>query len=258
MTRLLAIALGLVLSIPAVSLAQSSAASQGSQPRTASGSPDFLFGRPRGNLGVRGSWLFARAGSDLFDFVEDQLTIERKDWNGPAFGMDVGIVLTPRVDIVGGFDLGQAGVQSEYRRFEDTAGLPITQETRLKQRHIFGSVRFNVLPAGQPVSRFAWVPRTVTPYVGAGAGALWYEFEQFGDFVDFVDLSVFTDRFSSSGFTPSMHVFGGADVNVYRALFVTVEGKYVWADATLDSDFIDFEPIDLAGFKLSTGIRLVF
>jgi hypothetical protein len=258
MPRVLAIALALVLSIPAVSLAQSDAASQGSQPPAGSGSPDFLFGRPRANLAVRGSWMFARAGSDLFDFVQDQLTIEKKDFNAPAFGMDLGIVLTPRVEIAGGFDLSQAGVQSEYRRFEDNVGLPITQETRLRQRHVFGSVRFNVVPSGQPVSRFAWVPRTVTPYLGAGAGALWYQFEQFGDFVDFVDLSVFTDRFSSSGFTPSMHVFGGADVNVYRALFVTVEGKYVWADATLDSDFIDFEPIDLAGFKLSTGIRLVF
>ncbi len=60
---------------------------------------------------------------------------------------------------------------------------------------------------------------------------MWYRFEQNGDFVDFVDLSVFTDYFSSSGWTPNAHVFGGTDLHLYRILFVTVEGRYVWANA---------------------------
>jgi hypothetical protein len=162
------------------------------------------------------------------------------------------------VDVTFGFDVSEAGTTSEYRDFVDNQLLPINQETTLKQRHLFGSVRFNLVPRGQAVSRFAWVPRTVTPYVGAGSGALWYQFEQARDFVDFVDLSVFTDHFSSKGFTPSMLVFGGTDVNVYRALSVTFEGRYVWANARLESDFVDFDPIDLAGFKLSTGISLLF
>jgi hypothetical protein len=87
---------------------------------------------------------------------------------------------------------------------------------------------------------------------------LWYKFEQSGDFVDFVDLSVFADYFSSSGVTPSLHVFGGADVHLYRILFLTTEGRYVWANAKLGQDFVDFDPIDLAGFRLSTGISLMF
>jgi hypothetical protein len=32
----------------------------------------------------------------------------------------------------------------------------------------------------------------------------------------------------------------------------------VWASAELDSDFIDFDPIDLAGFRFSAGINLLF
>ena len=55
-----------------------------------------------------------------------------------------------------------------------------------------------------------------------------------------------------------MHLFGGTDVKLYRALFLSVEGKYVWANAELARDFIDFDPIDLAGFKLSTGINVFF
>jgi len=190
--------------------------------------------------------------------VQRHLTLDKKDFNAPVFGVDVAIVVTPRIDVLVGFDASRAGKESEYRDYVDNQLLPINQKTTLKERYVSGSVRFNLVPRGQSVSRFAWVPRTVTPYVGAGGGALWYLFEQNGDFVDFVDLSVFTDYFSSKGFAPSAHVFGGADLRIYRALFLAFEGRYVWATATLGSDFIDFDPIDLGGFRLSTGINLLF
>jgi hypothetical protein len=69
---------------------------------------------------------------------------------------------------------------------------------------------------------------------------------------------VFSDYFSSSGFTPSLHAFGGTDLHLYRVLFLTFEAKYVWARGELGNDFIDFDPIDLGGFRLSTGINVLF
>jgi hypothetical protein len=247
-----------MLFAPSSVAAQSSASEGGQSASSSRGAPDFLFGRPHGSLGVRGSWMFASAGSDLFDFVQQHLTVEKKDFNAPVWGMDVAFVVTPRIDVVVGFDGSRSGAESEYRDFVDNRSLPINQETSLKERNVFGSVRFNLVPRGQSVSRFAWVPRALTPYLGAGGGALWYKFEQNGDFVDFVNLSVFSDYFSSGGFTPSMHVFGGTDLHLYRALFLTFEGKYVWANAKLGSDFIDFDPIDLGGFRISTGINVLF
>ena len=65
-------------------------------------SPDFLFGRPDGSIGIRGNWIFSRAGSDWYDFVTKQLTVERSDFNGPEFAFDVGFTVSPRVDIVAG------------------------------------------------------------------------------------------------------------------------------------------------------------
>jgi hypothetical protein len=220
--------------------------------------PDFLFGSPRGSIGVRGAWVFASADSDLFDFVRRHLTVDKKDFNGPMIGLDGSVIVTPRIDVAFGAEFGQARKESEYRDFVDNRFLPINQETTLRERHIFGSIRFSLAPRGRSVSRLAWIPRGLTPYVGAGAGALWYKFEQSGDFVDFVDLSVFKDHFSSSGYTPSAHLFGGTDVHLYRILFLTVEGRYVWANGKLGKDFVDFDPIDLAGFRLSTGIHVLF
>ncbi len=220
--------------------------------------PDFLFGRPQGSVGIRGSWVFARADSDWYDFVTDQLTVEAKDFNAAGVSGDVSFSIAPRMDAVFGVEFSQAKKGSEYRRFVDNNRLPISQTTRLRTTNLTGSLKFALTERGRGVSRLAWVPRGVVPFVGAGGGALWYGLDQTGDFVDFVDRSVFPNSFESHGWTPSGHVFGGVDVRVLRRMFVTLDARYQWAAATLSNTWVDFEPIDLAGFKLSAGVSLFY
>jgi hypothetical protein len=219
--------------------------------------PDFLFGRPHGTLGIRLAWLSGRSGSDWYDFVTDQLTLERKNFNGPGIGTDLGVTLTPRVDVLFGFDYNQSTNPSEYRRFVDNNRLPIEQTTLLRGITLSGGVKYALTERGREVGRLAWVPRKVVPFVGGGGGAMWFQVRQFGDFVDFVDLSVFTDVFESKGWTPTAHLFGGVDVRVLRRAYVTFDGRYTWASGDLGSDWIDFDPIDLSGFRLSAGINFI-
>ena len=94
-------------------------------------SPDFLFGSPKGMIGVRSGWVFASAKSDLFTFVQRHLTVDRKDFNAPAIGVDVEAAITPRLSAVVGFDFARTSKNSEYRDFVDNQRLPITQTTRL-------------------------------------------------------------------------------------------------------------------------------
>jgi hypothetical protein len=237
-------------------LMTTAAAAQGPAPRRSS--PDFLFGAPDGSISVRGSWLFARAGSDWFDFVTDHLTIESEDFNAPGIGVDVAVAVTPRLDVQFGLDFSRAQVVSEYRDFVDNDRLPISQVTRLRELNLSGNVRVALVPRGREVSQFAWVPRRIVPYAGAGGGVLWYDVNQTGDFVDFQDLSVFTDVFASRGWTPSAQAFGGVDVRVFRRMYVTIDGRYLWAAGELGRAWIDFDPIDLAGFRLSAGLNIVF
>jgi hypothetical protein len=229
------------------------AQSQGPQQR-----PDFFFGRPDGSIAVRGGWLFARAGSDLFDFVERQLTVDEGDFNAATFASDLAIAVSSRADAVIGVDFSRGAVASEYRDLVDNNRLPIEQTTSLKELNLTGSIRFALSPRGREVSQLAWVPRQVVPYAGAGGGVLWYQFRQSGDFVDVVDLSVFADTFTANGWTPSAHVFGGVDVQVYRRLYLTLDGRYIWAAGELGEDFQNFDPIDLAGFRFGAGINVIF
>jgi len=39
---------------------------------------------------------------------------------------------------------------------------------------------------------------------------------------------------------------------------VNVGARYAWGHAKLSSDFVDFDGIDLSGFRTSTGITIVF
>ena len=224
----------------------------------AGAAPDFWFGQPRGSLGVRGSWLFAREGSDFFTFLQDQFTINSGDFNAPGIAVDVGVAVGRRADLLFGFDYSRGSTTSEYRDFVDNNRLPITQQSKLHQLNLTGSLKVALTPRGRTISQLAWIPRTVTPYAGGGAGFMWYRLDQQGDFVDFVDFSVFPSRFLSDGWTPSAHLFAGTDVNVWKHLFLSFEGRYTWASADLGRDFTGFEPIDLSGFKLTAGVNLLF
>lgn len=244
-----------VIVLAALLLPAASAVAQPSAPLPA---PDFLFGKPKGSVGIRGGWTFARAGSDWYDFVTRNLTLENKDFNRPAIGADVGVALSSRLEAVFSVDFGRAASGSEYRDFVDNQRLPIQQQTELRQANIGGGLKYYLTPRGDEVSRLAWVPRTVAPYVGGGGGALWFKMVQTGDFVDFVDNSVFGDAFRSSGTTPSAHVFGGVEIKAWRRVFLTLDARYLWAAGDLGPDWIDFDPIDLTGTRLSAGINVIF
>jgi len=227
-------------------------------PRVPRRSPDFLFGRPDGSIGIRGDWIFRRAGSDWYDFLSRDLTIDDGAFNSPGVTFEASFFVAPRVDIVAGVDLSGSSTSSEYRAYVDNNRLPIEQRTELRGTTVSGSLKYTLIPRGREVGSLAWVPNAVVPYVGAGGGAHWFRMTQQGDFVDFQDLSVFPEVFRSSGWSPSVHVFGGADIKVYRRLYVSLEARYEWAKGDLGPEWIDFDPIDLSGLRVGTGISVVF
>lgn len=234
------------------------AAEAAAQARVPLPSPDFLFGAPKASAGVRGGWTFARAGSDWYDFVTSNLTLENGDFNRPAIGADVGIAVGRRAEVVISVDYSQGTTPSEYRDFVDNRRLPIQQTTQLRQTNVSGGLKYFLTERGREVSRLAWVPRTAVPYIGAGGGILRFEMFQTGDFVDFVDNSIFGDSFRSTGVAPSAHIFGGVDVRVWRRVYVTLDARYLWAAGDLGRDWIDFDPIDLTGTRVSAGVNFVF
>lgn len=228
----------------------------------AQGSGDgFLFRAPVGDLRLHGGFTRATAGSDLFSYTRELLTLDRGDFDAGTVGLDLGIWLTPRVDLVLGGSYANRVAASEFRDWVDNRDRPIEQTTEFQRVPLLATGKVYLTPRGQRIGSFAWVPAPVAPYVGVGAGAMWYRFRQTGDFIDFNwdDLPVVSMTIESSGWSPAAQGVAGVDVTILPRLALIGEARYLWSRADLDPlAFEDFQPIDLSGLSASVGLSLRF
>jgi len=220
--------------------------------------PDFLLRTPRVSVGARVGYAVPFASSEIFDFTREQLTVERSDFNAPSIGGQLAIRVTPRVDIAVDLAWSKSETKSEFRDWVDLDDLPIEQWTEFQRAPVVFGVKAYLKERGRSIGRFAWIPEAWTPFVGGGAGWVFYRFEQDGEFVDFETFDIFRDRFTSEGSTPTIHVFGGADWSLGPMVFLTAEGRYSWAEVDMSGDFVDFDPMDLSGFQVTAGFSIRF
>ena len=218
----------------------------------------FLFEEPRVTVTVRGGHHVAAASSDIYDFFTDELTLSRGDFSGFALAADLGIRLSSHADIVVGIGRTATTQGSEFRDWVGEDDLPIEQTTSLERVPITATLKVYPLARGRSIGSNAWVPARLTPFVGAGAGAMHYELSHGGEFVDFETFEIFPDHFGSAGWTQSMHVLAGADYWLSTRFGLTGEGRYTWAAAPLQADFRRFDDIDLRGFQATAGISIRF
>jgi len=218
----------------------------------------FLFRTPRVSLTLRGGWDGAAATGDIFSFTTRQLTLGRKDFRGPFGGLDLAVSVVPRLDLTLSTSLSATNAPSEFRDWVDLNDLPIEQTTSLRRVPLSLGLRAYLMPRGQSIGQFAWVPARFSPYVGAGGGFMWYRFRQQGDFIDFQTTNVFPDMFESSGWAPMAHAAVGLDYSLTPHLALNAEGKYNWAKATLGTDFSGFGRINLSGYMTTLGLSVRF
>lgn len=223
---------------------------------TAQQSDGFLFGSPTVTLGVYGGYAVPAAGSEIFDFVRDRLTVEEGDFRSAAYGTRLGVRVSEHLDVE--LDVVRSGSEtsSEFRDWVDQNDRPIEQTTSFSRTAATLDVKAYPWERGRSIGQYVWIPRRLSPYVGAGGGLLWYAFEQEGDFVDFQTLDIFRDQFTSDGRTETWHLFAGLDVSLSPRFLLTAELRHAWASAEMDSDFVGFDPIDLSGFQGTVGFAV--
>ncbi len=241
-------AIALAISAPVASLAAQVAGGNG-----------FLLGAPDGSLTIRGGWALASAGSDLFSFTTDNLTLNRRDFSSPLIGADLAFHVLSRTDIVLSASYEGANKRSEFRKFEDNNHQPIGQTTGFHRVPLTISVKQYLTDRGRSIGHLAWIPARFSAYVGAGGGTTWYRFRQNGDWIDFTDMSVFPAQLMTEGWTASANAFVGGEWSMNARLSLVTEARYDRAHATINSvDFQDFGPIDLSGFTTTAGIAVRF
>jgi len=219
----------------------------------------FLFKRPIGSFSLRGGYALANAGSDVFSETTRLLTLDKRDFSAVTWGGDVSFAASPRTDLV--FDAGFSSTSkpSEYRGFTDNNDNPIQQSTKYRRVPVGVGLKYYLADRGRSVGQFAYIPSKVAPYVGVGGGAMYYRFQQNGDFIDFQTNIVRPLTLESSGWTPMAQGTGGMDYTIGPWLALTGEGRYQWARARLDPQvFEGFQKIDLSGFTGTVGFKVRF
>jgi len=219
----------------------------------------FLFKKPVGSFSFRAGYAVANAASDVFEDATTQLTLDKKDFSGFNWGGDISYSTSDRFDLVFDGEVAHASKSSEFRKWVDNNDQPIEQETKFDRVPMTIGLKYYLASRGRSVSQFAYIPSRWAPYVSVGGGAMYYSFEQKGDFVDFQTLDVFTTTVESSGWAPMGRGAAGIEYTVGPWLALTGEGRYVWAKAKLDRDaFQGYEKIDLTGFTGTVGFRVRF
>ena len=216
----------------------------------------FLFRVPQGSWGFRAGFDHAMARGDIFDEFTKELTLRRSDFSSVTLGTNVAIRVAFRNDLV--FDLGYASVSrgSEYRDWIDNNNQPITQTTSLRRIPLTIGLRHYLGPRGRAIGRFAWIPAAQTPYLGLGAGVMYYRFRQTGDFVNLSTQNVAYDELQSNAWTPVVHALAGMDFRLGRFFLLNGELRYTWARGPMHNDYQGYNKIDLSGLSATAGFSI--
>jgi hypothetical protein len=228
-------------------------------------SRDFLFSHPKVTLGVRIGIAAPTAGSEIFDFISDELVtrgdlnpLGREDFAALEVQGELAVRVHDRFDVALSVGHSERTVESEFADWTDLDDLPIEQTTRFARTPVTLGLKGYLKDRGRSISRLAWVPYAWSPYLTAGAGVVAYDFEQNGDFVDFETRDVFFDTFDSDGTAGAAYAGAGVELSLGKHVLATGEGRYLWANADMSRAFVDFNEIDLSGAQITAGLAFRF
>jgi outer membrane protein W len=215
----------------------------------------FLFKQPRVAFKFESGYVLQRAHSELFDFVVEQHTVGRRDFDSPYLGAELSVRVSEHWDLAFGLGYQSTSVASEFREFIGADDLPIEQVTSFQLIPATLSAKYFFRDRGRSIGRFAWIPATIDPFIGVGFGVVSYRFEQDGDFVDFQTLDVFEDHLLSTDDAFLARLAVGVNISLSELFLVSAETRYGWASGRLNSKvFSGFDKMDLAGLQLLAGI----
>ena len=203
---------------------------------------------------------FPSGDSEFWEVNEAAFTLDHSDFDGVIGGVGYTASVNNHFEVGVNIDFYAAESRSADRFFEDEDGFPILHDTRLGT--IPMTVDFKLLPAGRFARRGADGSRYVRRpafYLGAGAGLVYWKYEEEGDFVA-SDLSIVYDRLTDTGLEFEYHAFAGCEFPVSPNWNITVEVRQSWAEATPGGSFAIFDAgeLDLGGTSVFVGGALRF
>ncbi len=187
-------------------------------------------------------------GSDLWDVNKENLFFSNEDMLDIYYGLEYEHFIGRNLSL--SFEAGnyEKTVYSQYRDYEFDDGLPIFQNLYLSISGI--EVNIKIYPMGHR--------KIFNPYFGAGAGVYLWEYEQWGDFIDFETWDVYEGYGNTKTYSAGFNFKSGFVFRFRRHMGISFEAKYQYLKGELSTLFEGFEKLDLSGISLNVGLNLFF
>jgi hypothetical protein len=206
-------------------------------------------------LDLRIGGFFPRGNETLFQDVRELYMVEKSDFYGVYGGIEYNTEVAPNLEVGVSFDAFGSSEDTSYRDYVRPDGREIEQTLKLRMMPLGVTLRF--LPTAKSAS--------FVPYVGGGVDAVFYKYEEYGDFIDFFDpdYTVVPDAFRSESVAFGFHAVAGLRVYINRDFAIVGEGRYQWAEDDMGDDFAPNEAglinrIDLSGPSFTVGLHVRF
>ena len=199
--------------------------------------------------------------SDFWDATEDVFTLEASDFDDFILGLTYVHSISNQMELGVNWDFFEETELSAYRDFVDSAGFAILHDTELSMAPLTVDVRF--IPGGRyrirPGGRH--IPKPLF-YIGVGGGLNFWEYQEFGDFLDLTldPPEIFLDHFSDDGVAFEAHALAGVEIPVGRGSNILFEGRYSKSEDDLGGDFSELleTDLDLSGTSIYAGFSYRF
>ena len=198
---------------------------------------------------------FPRGDETLFQDDRSLYFVEKSDFYGVYGGAEFNQVLMPNVELGISLDGYGRTVDTSYRDYTRPDGSEIRQSLKFSQIPLGATIRF--LPTGKR--------HKIVPYIGGGVDAIFWNYEEFGDLIDFqspdcgTDLGcpIIPDHFHSHGTAFGYHALGGLRVYLNRDFAIVGEARYQFARKDMGEDFSNYR-LDLSGASFTVGVHVRF
>ncbi len=241
--------------IAAACLAATAVAEEEAQPPRGSRDPDrsrSAGARPRYGFSAFGGFRALRIDSRLFDANEAEFGLTEDDFRSGRVGFELDYALLPMLEILVGFDTGQAETEGSYLDLVYEDGSEIEHSALLSLTDYTLGVRIRPFQQGR-----------VSPYVVFGLARTLYKYSEQGEFVNFENFDIYYDELEERSSFTGFFAGAGFDFAVVRMPFgrrldAFGEFRYARGEGGHRDEFAVFGDLGVARLGALFGLRVRF
>ena len=197
-------------------------------------------------VSVKAGLFFPFCDSDLWEVNFENLALSKSDMVNSVYSIEYEHFINKKISFVFEASNYSKTFYTAYRDYEYDDGSPINQNLYLKTMGFEINLRFYPAMANKKLN----------PYFGVGGGFIYWDYEQWGEFINFEQGYVYEGYADTKTFSPIFNARVGLLYRITYNIGLIFEAKYSFSKGELSSLFEGFEKFDLSGLIFNLGFSI--